>query len=253
MPDVLSKQDGPILEIILNRPDRGNGADDAMAIELTRLIEEAADGTKCILLRGAGADFCTGRVAAGPPPTGPGNAFAVRGFFEPVFNCYGAIRNSPIPVIAVVQGRALGFGCAIAAVADITLASDTATFQVPEMAHNILPTMVMSSFVDRIPRKAFTYLVYSTAVISAERALSFGIVSDVVRPEARRGGGAGHRRHSRGAAARSTRGEGIRTPRVQHAHRQRDRFRPQHPRAHQLVVGDATELGSSEHIRKNSK
>ncbi len=254
MPDVLSKQDGPILEIILNRPDRGNGADDAMAIELTRLIEEAADGTKCILLRGAGADFCTGRVAAGPPPTGPGNAFAVRGFFEPVFNCYGAIRNSPIPVIAVVQGRALGFGCAIAAVADITLASDTATFQVPEMAHNILPTMVMSSFVDRIPRKAFTYLVYSTAVISAERALSFGIVEQRRRGrKARRRGGAGHRRHSQGPAARGARGEGIRTPRLQHAHRQRGRFRPQHPRAHQLVGGDATELGNSGHIRKNSK
>jgi enoyl-CoA hydratase len=179
MPDILSKHNGPILEIALNRPDRGNGADDAMAIELTRLINEAPEGTKCIVLRGAGADFCTGRVAAGPPPTGPGNAFATRAFFEPVFNCYGAIRNSSIPVIAVVQGRALGFGCAVAAVADITLASDQATFQVPEMAHNILPTMVMSSFVDRIPRKAFTYLVYSTAVISAERALSFGIVSEV--------------------------------------------------------------------------
>src|SRR5262245_25936681 len=180
MPDILSKHNGPILDITLNRPDRGNGADDAMAIELTRLIQEAPDGTKCIVLRGAGADFCTGRVASGPPPTGPGNAFATRAFFEPVFNCYGAIRNAPIPVIAVVQGRALGFGCAVAAVADITLASDQATFQVPEMAHNILPTMVMSAFVDRIPRKAFTYLVYSTAVISAERALSFGIVSEVV-------------------------------------------------------------------------
>ena len=76
-----------------------------------------------------------------------------------------------MPVIGVVQGRALGFGCAIAAVCDITLASDKAQFQVPEMAHNILPTMVMSSFIDRVPRKAFTYLVYSTAVISAERAL----------------------------------------------------------------------------------
>src|SRR5262245_65292189 len=72
MPDVLSRQDGPVLEIILNRPDRGNGADDAMAIELTRLIKEAPSETKCIILRGAGADFCTGRVAAGPPPTGPG-------------------------------------------------------------------------------------------------------------------------------------------------------------------------------------
>jgi len=180
MPDILSKENGPVLDITLNRPDRGNGADDAMAIELTRLIQEAPDGTKCIVLRGAGADFCTGRVASGPPPTGPGNAFATRAFFEPVFNCYGAIRNAPIPVIAVVQGRALGFGCAVAAVADITLASDQATFQVPEMAHNILPTMVMSSFVDRIPRKAFTYLVYSTAAVSAERALNFGIVSDVV-------------------------------------------------------------------------
>jgi enoyl-CoA hydratase len=180
MPDVVSKQNGPVLEITLNRPDRGNGADDAMAIELTRLINEAPGEAKCIVLRGAGADFCTGRVAGGPPPTGPGNAFAVRGFFEPVFNCYGAIRNAPIPVIAVVQGRALGFGCAVAAVADITLASDAATFQVPEMAHNILPTMVMSSFIDRIPRKAFTYLVYSTAVIDAARALSFGIASDVV-------------------------------------------------------------------------
>ena len=39
MPDILSKQNGPILEITLNRPDRGNGADDAMAIEITRLIE----------------------------------------------------------------------------------------------------------------------------------------------------------------------------------------------------------------------
>ena len=101
MPDILSKQNGPILEIMLNRPDRGNGADDAMAIELTRSINEAPDATKCIVLRGAGTDFCTGRVAAGPPPTGPGNALAVRTFFEAVFNCYGAIRNSPIPVIAV--------------------------------------------------------------------------------------------------------------------------------------------------------
>jgi enoyl-CoA hydratase len=180
MSDVLSKQSGPILEITLNRPDRGNSADDAMAIELTRLIKEAPETTACIVLRGAGADFCLGRAQSGPPPGGPGNAFAVRNFFEAVFNCYGAIRNSPVPVIAVVQGRALGFGCAIAAVADITLASDAATFQVPEMAHNILPTMVMSSFVDRIPRKAFTYLVYSTAVISAEKALSFNIASEVV-------------------------------------------------------------------------
>ena len=98
-----------------------------------------------------------------------------------VFDCYGAMRNAKIPIIAVVQGRALGFGCAIAAACDITLASDKAVFQVPEMAHNILPTMVMSSFVDRVPRKAMSYLVYSQGRDQRRSArLSFGIVSDVV-------------------------------------------------------------------------
>ena len=96
-----------------------------------------------------------------------------------VFDAYGAMRNCPIPIIAVVQGGAHGFGCAIAAACDITLASDKATFSVPEMAHQIMPTMVLSSFVDRVPKKAAAYLAYSMFEVSAERALSYGIVSDV--------------------------------------------------------------------------
>ncbi len=180
MPDILSKQNGAILEITLNRPEHGNGATDAMAVEMTRLIKEAPEATQCIVLRGAGSDFCIGRATMGQRPTGPVEALERKRAFDAIFDCYGAIRHAPVPVIAVVQGQALGFGCAIAAIADITIASDKAKFQVPEMAHNILPTMVMSSFVDRVPRKAFTYLVYSTAVIDGERALSFGIVSDVV-------------------------------------------------------------------------
>jgi enoyl-CoA hydratase len=180
MPDILTKNAGGILEITLNRPEHGNGASDEMAAEMTRVIAGASDDTRCIVLRGAGADFCIGRAMMGQRPQGPVEAYERKQAFDVIFQAYGAIRNSRVPVIGVVQGRALGFGCAIAAVCDITLASDKAQFQVPEMAHNILPTMVMSSFIDRVPRKAFTYLVYSTAVIGAERALSFGIVSDVV-------------------------------------------------------------------------
>ena len=78
---------------------------------------------------------------------------------------------------------ALGFGCAIAALCDITIAGERAQFQVPEYAHNIMPTMVMSALVDRVPRKALSYLVYSTATVNAARALSYGLASEVV-PEA---------------------------------------------------------------------
>jgi len=78
------------------------------------------------------------------------------------------------------QGAAYGFGCAIAALADITIASDASTFQIPEMEHNIMPTMVLSAMVDRMSRKGLTYMLYSCATVGPERALSHGIVSEVV-------------------------------------------------------------------------
>ena len=177
--DILTRRSGPVFEVILNRPGDGNAATDAMAADLTRIISEAAQTSHFIILRGAGSDFCVGRSSMGRP-AGSLEALDRRRSSEVIFDCYGAFRHSPVPIVGVVQGRALGFGCALAALCDITLASDAATFQVPEMAHNILPTMVMSSLIDRVPRKALTYLVYSTAVISAMRALSVGLVSEVV-------------------------------------------------------------------------
>jgi enoyl-CoA hydratase len=178
--DILTVQDGPICRITLNRPERGNAVSDEMVGELTKLIEGAAATSQLVVLRGAGKDFCVGRAtgAATRPAVEP-EALERRRFSDIVFNCYSALRNAAVPVIGVVQGKAAGFGCAVAAACDITLASDVATFQVPEMAHNILPTMVMSAFVDRVPRKAMSYLVYSTAEIAAERALTFGLVSEI--------------------------------------------------------------------------
>ena len=178
--DILTARKGPVLEITLNRPSIGNAASDAMAVQLTRLLLGAGESAEIVVLRGAGEDFCVGRETMGKrPPGAPPEALELRRRNDVVFNCYGAFRRCEIPVIGVVKGRAFGFGCAIAAVCDITLAADTAKFQVPEMAHNIMPTMVMSALVDRVPRKAMTYLVWSTAVVSAERAREAGIVSEV--------------------------------------------------------------------------
>ena len=179
--EILVQQDGPILRVTLNRPDAGNGVSDDMAAELAGILDRAADTSQFVVLRGAGSDFCAGRAHnRGGAPEGPPEALALRRRNEVVFNCYGAFRRSPIPIVGVVQGRAVGFGCALAALCDITIASDAAKFQLPEMGHNIMPTMAMSALVDRVPRKALMYLVYSTAVIGAERALSFGLVSEVV-------------------------------------------------------------------------
>jgi enoyl-CoA hydratase len=181
---ILTARKGPVLEITLNRPQIGNAASDAMAVELTQLLLTAGESAEIVVLRGAGSDFCVGRESMGKrPPGAPPEALALRRRNDVVFNCYGAFRRCEVPVIGVVRGRAFGFGCAIAAVCDVTLAADTARFQVPEMAHNIMPTMVMSALVDRVPRKALTYLVWSTAIVTPERAREAGIVSEVF-PEA---------------------------------------------------------------------
>jgi enoyl-CoA hydratase/carnithine racemase len=182
--DILVKQDGPVLRITLNQPKRGNAVTDDMVRDLTRLIRQAPKKSDIVLLRGAGKDFCIGRAGMGARPAVEPTAYARRKFSDVVFDAYGAMRNCPIPIVCVVQGGAHGFGCAIAAACDITIASDKARFSVPEMAHQIMPTMVLSSFVDRVPRKAMAYMVYSQFEMSPERALSYGIVSDVV-PAAR--------------------------------------------------------------------
>jgi len=178
--EILTQQDGPVLRITINRPENGNGVTDPMVVELTGIIREAPKTSQIVILRGAGKDFCIGRAGmGGPPPATLPDAYTRRNDSDIVFDAYGIMRSVAIPVVAVVHGKALGFGCAIAAACDVTLASDAATFQVPEMAHNIMPGMVMSSFIDRVTRKGLSYLVWSQAVIDAHRALEFGIVSDV--------------------------------------------------------------------------
>ena len=178
---LLVRQDGAILRVTLNRPDAGNGATDDMARELTRHLNAVTASTRVVILAGNGPDFCIGRAQMGTPPAGGmPEALQRRRASDVIFDAYGAIRNCPAPVICAVQGQVLGFGCAIAAVADMTIAADTAIFQIPEMQHRIMPTMVMSALVDRATLKGLTYLVYSCAKVSAERALSFGLVSDVV-------------------------------------------------------------------------
>jgi enoyl-CoA hydratase len=167
------------MRITVNRPDFGNTFTDGMISQLADLISDASHTSELVIIRGAGKDFCAGREAD-PAPADP---LARRRWADNVFRCYGAIRNSAVPVIAVVRGRAFAFGCAIAAVSDITLASREARFQVPEMAHNIMPGNVLSAFVDRLPVKAINYLVLTAAEIDAEQARDIGIVNIVTSEE----------------------------------------------------------------------
>jgi enoyl-CoA hydratase/carnithine racemase len=180
---VSAERKGDVYAITLNRPETGNALSDAAIARLGDLLAAVDPAVRLITIQGSGADFCVGREP--PPPGTPRKqmeALELQRAHDIVFRVYGLIRSSRAPVVAAVRGRALGFGFALAAVADVTIAADDAIFQIPEFAHHIMPTMVASAMIDRVPLKAMMYRIYSTEPFSAVEALQMGAVSAVTRP-----------------------------------------------------------------------
>ena len=177
--DILLEQDGRILRATFNTPP-DNGVSDVMARQFSEAILAAHETSDMVLLRSSGPDFCTGRVrdASNGPPSP--EAYSRRPEYDPIFNCYRSIKDAQVPIVAVIEGRCMGFGTAVASVCDVSFASSTATFNIPEVGHNVMPTMVMSAVYDRMPRNAIMWMTYSTDFIDAQRALTYGLVSQVV-------------------------------------------------------------------------
>ena len=177
---IKSSRDGMVVTITIDRPTEGNVLTLEMLRALTARIKEAgASDAKVIALRSTGGDFCKGR----DPKGGPSNptALVMRDqILQPILDVYDALNNVPQPVVCAVQGAAHGFGCAMATAADITIAAEGATFKLPEMTHNLPPTLAISALMPKVPRKAIAWLVYTLAEIDAKTALSLGIVSAVV-------------------------------------------------------------------------
>ena len=171
-----------IVTLRLTRGPAGNKLSAAEIPSLGRAIREAGSRKefKLVLVKGDGANFCQGRLPD-PPGTAPTTALDIRSrITEAILDVYADIRETPVPVIAVVQGEAKGFGCAFVAQCDLAIASDDATFSLPELDHHLPPTLAMSAMLHKVPVKRMLHMVYTRCAIGAAEALSLGIVSQVV-------------------------------------------------------------------------
>jgi enoyl-CoA hydratase len=178
---VIVRREGDLLEIILNRPDKANYLSVEMGEAIIAALAAIDDTVKLVRLSGQGADFCGGRDS--PIPTlGPKpSAETIRKVVAaPPLALYDAIRNAPVPVLGVVQGKAVGAGCGLAAVCDLTLCADNAQFAIPELERDIPPTLVMAALIGRVPLKTLSYLVCSRQVLDAHEAVAAGLVRQVV-------------------------------------------------------------------------
>ncbi|MFM0336785.1 enoyl-CoA hydratase/isomerase family protein [Paraburkholderia fungorum] len=178
---VLIERTGDVLDIVLNRPEHGNVLSAAMSDAMIDALDKLDDTTKLVRLRSHGADFCTGRESPMPGADSQPSAEMLRRVVAaPPLALYDAIKAVRVPVLGVVRGRAIGVGCALAGVCDVTLAAADAVFQIPEMDRDIPPALVMSALLGRIPHKTLAYMVLSRCCIGAQEAMQAGLVSVVV-------------------------------------------------------------------------
>jgi enoyl-CoA hydratase/carnithine racemase len=169
----------PFLRITLNRPRKGNLVTPRMMLELPAALGRVGPRHKAVVLRGAGADFCLGREPKPIPGGRTDTAFnAHAAVMGPILAVYRAARECPVPIVAAVQGHALGFGSGLVGVCDVALADADARFALPEMDKGIPPTLVMCALAD-VSRKALVEMVYSCEAMDASTALAIGLVSRV--------------------------------------------------------------------------
>jgi enoyl-CoA hydratase/carnithine racemase len=147
--------------------------------------EHAEGSLKAVVLSAEGEHFCLGREQKAVTESARPTPLELRArMMDPIIAVYAAFREVQVPVVALVQGQAHGFGAALAGSADLTIAAANARFSFPELKSDMPPTLAMATVMDRVPPKALAWMVYTNAVIGAEEARQVGLVSQVVADEA---------------------------------------------------------------------
>ena len=178
MPEVEVTRDGAVQTITLNRPDVLNALDGETKRLLLDAVKQARDPeVRAVLLTGAGRGFCAGQDLT-EFGEAPDIGAALRAGYHPVAL---GIRALEKPVLAAVNGAAAGAGLSLAALCDIRIAADSASFTPGFVRIGLIPDSGGSFFIARIlgPARAFEWM-SSGRRLSAEEALAWGLVSEVV-------------------------------------------------------------------------
>ena len=183
---LLTRRDGPVEHLTLNRPEVRNAFNEAMIDELSEwAISRHADaGVRAAVLRGAGPVFSAGGDLSWMARTADYTRSENLRDAEALARMYSRLDTLPFPLVGVVHGAALGGGSGLAAVCDIVIAARDAVFGFTEVRLGIVPAVISPFVVAKVGRSALRELFLTGARFSAERAREIGLVHAVVEPGA---------------------------------------------------------------------
>jgi methylglutaconyl-CoA hydratase len=176
------ERDADLLRLTLERPDQRNAFDGPLLEALQRALRSIDDDVRAVVLAGAGEAFCAGAdlgwfAGANDVP------LLQREEAQLVSRVFAALDQVPVPVVARVQGAAVGGGVGFTALADVAVASEEATFQLAEVRVGLVPAMVAPYVARRIGPARLREWALTAERIGAMRAEAWGLVSAVVTPQ----------------------------------------------------------------------
>jgi methylglutaconyl-CoA hydratase len=169
---------GGVETISLSNPPRRNAIGPRMMNELLWALEDAraADDVRSIVLTGEGTTFCAGGDFTGATHE---SELPHRGDFADLLL---SLYRSDKPVVARVNGDALGGGLGLAAACTFAVASTKARLGTPEIDVGLFPMMIMAVLSRRIPRRRLTEMMLYGEKMDAEEAARLGLVNRAVAP-----------------------------------------------------------------------
>lgn len=183
---VRNTHDGLVTTATITRPDKLNALSDEVLRDLETAIVEiearvAADETRCVILTGEGKAFVAGADIAGMKELDPLQARSFSAYGHRIF---ARLERLSVPVIAAVNGFALGGGCELALACDFIYASEKAKLGQPEVGLGVTPGF---GGTQRLPRRVgigvARELMYTGRVIRADEAHRIGLVNAVFAPD----------------------------------------------------------------------
>jgi enoyl-CoA hydratase len=170
--------DDGVLTLTLNRPQVKNAFSNTLLGRLRTLLDDAAkdDAVRCVLITGGPEVF-----AAGSDISQLQNRPMYGGIADERFGNWDAMERFPKPVVAAVNGYALGGGCELAMLADIIIAGDTAKFGLPELRLGLFPGLGGTQrFIRQVGKSVAMKVILAAEFIDAEEAHRLGLAAEVV-------------------------------------------------------------------------
>jgi enoyl-CoA hydratase/carnithine racemase len=181
MNELLIDNVGAVRVLRMNRPDKRNALNNALTRGLVDALKAADedDAVHCVVLTGNGPAFCAGADVSEFKDLTPDQMHRVDERAELTMQLHLSVSRMSKPVIAAVNGFAMGGGAGLAIACDLALAARSARIGYPEVKHGIVAAIVLPNLTRQVGRKAAFELVATGEAVDAERGVALGLFNAV--------------------------------------------------------------------------